>query len=61
MSLINKIIGPLEPGAVGGARVTQILEAMGAKSFTWNYPIFVFAHPPSHILDFPTPLFMIEF
>ena len=44
-----------------GAGVTQILEAMRAKPFTWNYPLFVFVHPPPHILDFPTPLFMIKF
>ena len=42
------------------AHVTKILETMGAKPFTWNYPLFVFAHPPPHILDFLTPLVMIK-
>ena len=34
---------------------------MEAEPFSGNYPLFVFAHPPPHILDFPTPLFMIKF
>jgi hypothetical protein len=40
------IIGPLEPGVEGGRVSSRILEAMGAKPFTGNYTLFVFAHPP---------------
>ena len=58
---MSYIIGPSEPGAEGG-RCHPDSRSHGSKTFYLKLPsIFVFVHPPPHILDFPTPLFMIKF